>query len=283
MTLADGRELGWTECGDLDGWPVLGFHGTPGSRRQICLDEAQPLAAGVRLIAPDRPGYGFSTFQPARRLVEWPSDVEQLADHLGIDRFSVMGVSGGGPHAAACAALLGDRVAVSGIVSGAGPLSHPRLAKDVTGAERVISSLARRGAVSLRMILIAEVAVARRFPRPALALFVRSLPPPDAAVFNRPEMRRLFELEIGRTSPTTGRAMAQDLQLFASDWGFDLAEIRIPVVLWHGTEDRAVPEAHAQLMHREIKGSVLHTVVGEGHLLIVDRLDSILRELVGTS
>ncbi len=280
MTLSDGRELAWTEFGDAQGWPVFGFHGTPGSRRQICVHNADARAAAVRFVTLDRPGYGLSTFQPGRRLVDWPADVEQVADHLAIGRFSVMGVSGGGPHAAACAALLKDRVAVAGIVGGAGPLAHPRIARDLTRADKVMASLARRRSVTVRLLVSAEAALASRFPNRALDLFARQLPTPDAEVLRRPEVRELFELEMAGASWATGRAWAQDLGLFASDWGFELQAIEVPVILWQGDEDRAVPLEHARLMHDEIAGSVLHVVEGEGHLFIVDALEAILRELV---
>ncbi len=280
MTLTDGRELGWIEFGDADGWPVFGFHGTPGSRRQVCVHNAHARTAAVRFVAPDRPGYGLSTFKPERRLVDWPTDVEQLADHLAIDRFSVMGISGGGPHAAACAALLKDRVAVAGIVGGAGPLAHPRLARDLTRADKVMASLARRRSGAVRLLTSAEAALARRFPRRALDLFAKQIPPPDAEVIRRPEVRELFELEIAGASRTMGRAWAQDLGLFASDWGFELQAIEVPVILWQGDQDRAVPLKYARLMHDEIAGSVLHIIEGQGHLFIVDALEAVLRELV---
>src|SRR5690242_10978716 len=116
--LPDGRDLGWMELGTSSGSPVFAFHGTPGSRLQFEIDDAPIRAAGLRLICPDRPGYGLSTFQPGRRLTDWPADVAYLADHLDIDRFAVLGTSGGGPHAAVCAALLGNRVTAAAIVSG---------------------------------------------------------------------------------------------------------------------------------------------------------------------
>jgi len=84
--LPDGRDLGWLELGDPEGVPVFAFHGTPGSRLQFEIEDSPIRAAGLRLICPDRPGYGLSTFQLGRRLVDWPADVAYLADHLGIDR-----------------------------------------------------------------------------------------------------------------------------------------------------------------------------------------------------
>jgi pimeloyl-ACP methyl ester carboxylesterase len=97
MDLPDGRELARLELGDPEGPPVFVFHGTPGSRLQVSFDERPIIATGVRFIAVDRPGYGHSTFYRGRRLADWSSDVASLADHLGIDRFAVIGVSGGGP------------------------------------------------------------------------------------------------------------------------------------------------------------------------------------------
>src|SRR5205807_9443897 len=136
MNLPDGRELAWLESGKPRGTPVFMFHGTPGSRLQVSFDEKAISASGVRFIAPDRPGYGHSSFHPGRTLADWASDVAALADHLKIERFAVAGVSGGGPHAAACAALLPERVTAVGIVSGVGPLSEPGFTSAMEGFNR---------------------------------------------------------------------------------------------------------------------------------------------------
>ena len=121
MGLPDGRELAWLELGDAKDPAVFVFHGSPGSRLQVSFDGGAVEAARVRSIAVDRPGYGHSSFQRDRRLADWASDISRLADHLHLDRFSVVGISGGGPHAAACARFLPDRVRAAGIVSGVGP------------------------------------------------------------------------------------------------------------------------------------------------------------------
>jgi pimeloyl-ACP methyl ester carboxylesterase len=277
MTLSGGRDLGWLELGTTDGWPVFGFHGTPGSRLQMGIDDDAVRRAGVRLIAPDRPGYGLSSFQPGRRLVDWPADVVQLADHLALDRFSVMGVSGGGPHAAVCASLLAERVVAAGIVAGAAPLSDPRFAVDVTSSAKLLATLSRRRSRLLRTFFAVEVALARRWPSKALDLMVKQLPPSDAEVLRRPGLRALFERDVRQASRTAGQAWAQDFELlFASDWGFDLGAITVPVFLWHGDADTSVPPRHAQLMHEAIPNSVLRTFVGEGHFFVVDRLEEIL-------
>jgi pimeloyl-ACP methyl ester carboxylesterase len=279
MALADGRDLGWLELGDARGFPVLYFHGTPGSRLQLSFGDAPLRAAGIRLVACDRPGYGLSTFQDDRRLVDWPGDVVQLADHLGLDRFSVMGVSGGGPHAAVCAALLAGRVQSAAIVSGVGPMSDPEAAEGMTRSNQVIARLARRRSRILRFGAALQLDVVRRWPERLIPLMDRQLPQADVDVLSRPEIRALFVDDARRMSRTASRAMVQDFELFASDWGFELFEIAIPVQLWQGDVDANVPPSHAVLLQHAIPGSVLHECPGEGHFLVVDHLVEIATAL----
>jgi pimeloyl-ACP methyl ester carboxylesterase len=277
--LWDGRDLGWLELGDPSGMPVFAFHGTPGSRLQCAIAEDQIVSAGVRLVCPDRPGYGLSSFQPGRRLVDWPRDVAELADHLGIDQFAAMGVSGGGPHAAACAALLDSRVTTAAIVSGVGPLWGVAATEGMLPMSRVFTKLSRRGSLLMRPVLGLQVALTRRWPNQAVEFIERQLPPPDVAILQRPEVRTLFEFEGVRTSRTAGKAAVQELEIFCRDWGFALADISIPVHLWQGDADMNVPASHARLQHEAIAGSVLHECPGEGHFLIFDRIEEILEVL----
>jgi pimeloyl-ACP methyl ester carboxylesterase len=279
MVLPDDRDLGWLELGDGAGTPVIAFHGTPGSRLQMAVDESPLRDAGIRLICPDRPGYGLSTFQPGRRLVDWPRDVGELADHLGIDRFAVMGISGGGPHAAVCAALGGDRVTAAAIVSGVGPLADPEAAEGMMRSNRILTALSRRRSPVVHVALALQVGMARRWPNRALEFMVKQLPPGDVAVLSRPEVRAIFERDATHTSRTAAKAAAQDFQLFATDWGFDLATIGIPVHIWQGDADRNVPPQHARLLHNAIPGSVLHEFAGEGHFMAFDHLEEIATSL----
>ena len=274
MDLPDGRRLGWLELGDPDAWPTFGFHGTPGSRLQFALPDAlQP--AGVRLIFPDRPGYGLSTYQSGRRLTDWPGDVAQLADHLGVAEFSVFGVSDGGPHSAACAAVLGDRVAAAAIVSGVGPLSHPDATEGMMPANRVVTVLARRRSRLLRGVMRLQVAGLHRWPEQSLKMMTKQLPPADVAILERPEIRSLFLDDARNISRDAGRACAQDFELFVADWGFDLGAITVPVHIWQGDADRNVPPGHGRLLHDAIPGSVFHECPGEGHFLGIDRIAEI--------
>lgn len=125
LVLRDGRRLGYTEYGRSDGEPILYFHGHPGSRLEASLAHEAAAAFGFRVIALDRPGYGLSDFQHGRAITDWPADVAQAADALGIDSFSVAGASGGGPYALACAWRLPGRVVRAAVISGVGPFRVP--------------------------------------------------------------------------------------------------------------------------------------------------------------
>src|SRR3954471_10418484 len=126
IRLGDGRTLAYAECGDPDGWPVLGCHGSPSSRLERHVEDPETYRRwGVRLVVPDRPGFGRSEPSPGRRVLDWPGDVAQLLEHLGIARLAVLSLSGGAAYALACAHVLGERVHAVGILGGAPPPDAP--------------------------------------------------------------------------------------------------------------------------------------------------------------
>jgi pimeloyl-ACP methyl ester carboxylesterase len=128
MTLRDGRTLGYAQYGDPAGKPVFFFHGGAGSRLE---HPADVCAIGARLICTDRPGHGLSDFKPDRELLDWPDDVAQLANHLGLDKFYVLGWSAGGPHALACAYQLPERVLAGAVAANLGPMNRPGATRGV--------------------------------------------------------------------------------------------------------------------------------------------------------
>jgi pimeloyl-ACP methyl ester carboxylesterase len=281
MQLPDGRDLAWLEVGDPAGPAVFVFHGTPGSRLQVSYDEEPINAARVRFVAVDRPGYGHSTFQPGRTLADWAMDVSALADHLNIDTFSVIGISGGGPHAAVCARFLPDRVMGAGIVSGVGPLVETGADDGMMGLNKGIVRLARRSEHLAYPPFAISGYIFRRWPEMALRAAPRQLPVCDVEVLNRPKVKSAFMEDYRRFSSTSARAAAQDFHLFATDWGFRLEDITAPVDIWHGDLDRNVPFSHGRLQADRIPGARMHECPGEGHLLVVDHLEEILRTVSG--
>src|ERR1041384_820935 len=143
ITLRDGRRLGFVEHGDTKGRPLFYFHGWPSSRLESCA--LSPLCAemGLRVIAPDRPGCGLSDFKTRRTIPDWASDLSELADHLGLDHFTVLGISGGGPYAAACAARIPQRVSTAALVCSMAPLDVPAITKGMVLTHRCLLRFAQ--------------------------------------------------------------------------------------------------------------------------------------------
>jgi pimeloyl-ACP methyl ester carboxylesterase len=281
LRLEDGRELAYSEVGDPKGAPVIGFHGTPGSHRQAGLCDADARAAGVRVIAPDRPGYGHSTFDPQRRLVDWPRDVAQLADHLGLARFGVFGVSGGGPHAAACAHGLRPRLLGVAIVSGVAPPDVPDAHENMLRMNRVSFALARQSPLLVWPMMATLLFAMRTFPDRALDGMLKSLPEPDRRILARREVADMFLEEARRGGPTAARAAAQDFALFARPWRFRLEDISAPVHVFHGDLDANVPLPHGRAQADRIPNAKLHLFPGEGHMVYFDHAREILAAAAG--
>ena len=155
MTLPDGRRLGHAELGDADGHPLFFFHGTPGSRFVLSERDAIAQIPGARFLLPERPGYGLSDPKPGRTLLGWADGVEALAAYLGLDRFVVGGLSGGGPHALACAYRLPERVAAALLLASPSPTDRPGVTRGMAFGNRlgiflgrIAPGLVRRGIVS---------------------------------------------------------------------------------------------------------------------------------------
>jgi pimeloyl-ACP methyl ester carboxylesterase len=189
-----------------------------------------------------------------------------------------MGVSGGGPHALACAHCLGDRLLGTAVVSGLAPISRDprRFTEDMMGFNRLMFRLARRSSLLPTLIYTVGMAVVRRSPDRALQSMLRDLPPPDIEVISRLEVRATFVREMARFTATAGRAGGHEFALFTRDWGFQVEDISVPVHVWHGDQDRNVPIANGRFLAAAIPGSVLHECPGEGHLLNFDHNDEIL-------
>ena len=274
---ADGRALAWTEFGDREGVPIVAFHGSPGSGYDFAGVSETAAGKGVRLIAVDRPGYGLSTFDPARSYRSGAHDIGELADHLGIDRFAVIGHSSGGPNAAACARFLADRLTCSAIASGPAPPDAGISKHDVMRQNRVAQRLQVLAPRLMSAAWGAGLRQAQRAPDKALAYMRRTLPAADVAVIDRPEiaagLRAAFAWPVSRTA---GHAAVQDVQVERRPWGYRLGDIATSVHVWHGEADRNVVVANGRYQAQAIPGATLHEIAHEGHWLIYGRFAEIL-------
>lgn len=284
LRLPDGRIVGYAEFGDPGGLPCFFFHGIPGSRLGAQLVGDLARHAGIRIIGVDRPGCGLSTFQPGRRFLDWPADVEVLADTLGFERFAVVGISGGGGYVAACAYAIPERLTAAGIVSGMGPLDLP----GVSGAymrgraiSRVVLGLAREIPWMMRQHL--ERRIARRGtgePDDLVARIAASMSPPDRNVLLQAGIGAAFVADFQEAVRQGSRGMVWDLLLYARSWGFRLEDIGMPVSLWHGEADIDVPVAFGRAVASRIPNCRATYYPGEGHLIAVTHMREILEVMV---
>jgi pimeloyl-ACP methyl ester carboxylesterase len=271
MSGPDGRTLAWVEGGAHDGYPVFGLHGTPGCRYSRMLDESAYVDAGNRYITTDRAGYGLASRNRGRTVATEAADVLAVADRLDLDQFSIVGGSGGGPHALACAALLGSRVERVACQSSLAPLGSggltrtdwlagmdPEIAAELAWAEGGEEVLTRK-------LEEAQVLMAQRLEDEPGRLMGSEAPDSDVAFLQRPEVIAAFRRIVREQARQGVGGSVDDTLAFTSAWGFSVRDVEVPVLLTYGTEDTSCPVAHGRFLARELPIVQVHEVAGEGH------------------
>lgn len=275
VKLADGRVIAGVDAGSSDDRPVFSLAAS-GPSLASHLDPALARAAGVRLLAIDRPGLGNSTAHRGRTLVSFARDVEAVADELGLDRFAVVGWSGGAAHALAVAQALPARVRGVGFVSGHPPLVGGALARlgPRWARQRLVASwapwLARLGAAS-------QARAYRRSPEAFVDRAIASASAAEISVLTLPEHRAAFAESTRRLFAQGGTGLADEALALVRDWGFSPADVQAPVQLWHGEADPVVPIGAARWLAEELPHARLTTFPGEGHRLHLTHAEEILR------
>jgi pimeloyl-ACP methyl ester carboxylesterase len=254
LKLRDGRMLAYMEYGRPDGVPVIYCHGLPSSRVEgdLIIDPTIVESLGARVIVPDRPGIGQSDHQEGRRIVDWPTDVSELASHLGAGRLAVLGSSGGAAYALACGAHLSQVKAV-GIMGGVAPLDVPGMLKSFSVPLRVMFRLGRSAPGVLNWMYRMNLRAMRGGGEKASQRMAAMSPPPDRAlILQRPEIAAGFMACFEEACHNGTRGPVTDTTLIARPWGVDLARIQVPVLVWHGVQDRNVPVECARYFARTI-------------------------------
>ena len=278
ITAPDGRELCICEGGAPDGPAVVVHNGTPMSRLLFEPHVADAEARGLRLVGYDRPGYGGSTPQPGRSVGDAADDVATIADALGVERFATWGISGGGPHALACAALLPDRVVAAASLASVAPYEADDLDwVDGMGEANVEEfGLTLEGREKLEPFLREAHDEMIEGGVQGMETALRTLlSPVDAAAFSGETAEYMFEaFRVGNETQLDG--WLDDDFAFAKPWGFDVGQIRVPVLLWQGAEDRFVPFAHGEWLARRIPTVDPRLSPDDGHItLLVRRLGEV--------
>lgn len=277
ITLPDGRHLAFAEYGDPAGAPVMLFHGLPGSRIAWGLMPDDPFPPGLRVIAPDRPGYGRSDPKPGRSLLDWAKDVKHLADHLQLKRFAIVGVSGGGPGALACAFAMPERLSRVGVVAGAAPTDAPGVFEGMSRVNRFFMRLAWRAPFlsTLNTRFIANVV--RRNPERYINVMQRKLHAVDRAALAHPGMRDMLVRDFTEALRQGGQGMVDDMAAnHGNPWSFALNQIKAKVLFWYAAEDHSVPPAMGRYLAEQVPGAEYHLVENAGHLWALVSLREVL-------
>ncbi len=277
VDLEDGRRLAWTEYGTPGGRPVLFFHGGNDSRLAGRMLDQAARNGDVRLVCVDRPGFGGSTYQAGRRFTDWPSDVVALADDLGLGGFAVLGHSGGGPHALACAAAARERVTAAATVSSVAPPAasnsglHPafRMVNLLMLSRRLYTPMAR-----------SQLKQMRNSTDRWLGMWGR-MQPADGELFERrPEIRDEIVEEMDEGARPGIDGIVLEASLYHRDWGFDLGSITAATRVWHGGRDRQAALAWAEYLAGSIPGATMTVAVRSGHFsTLIDHATDILEGL----
>ncbi len=276
------RKLGFAEFGPVDGLPLLWFHGTPGGRRQIAPD-ARRLAwrQGIRIVAVERPGIGDSSPHVHDAVVDFAGDIEQLCDALGIERFAVVGLSGGGPYALACAHELPKRVALAIVLGGVAPsVGEDAIGGGANDLTRTMSPVVARTWAPLGSAMRGLVRLLEPAAETAIDLFASAMPPGDKLVLSDASTRAMFKDDLLRGSKTQMHAVWIDGVLFGRHWGFELCDVTVPTLLRYGDADRIVPLEHGQHLAARLPNAELRVHPGEGHIGALGASQEILDVLV---
>jgi len=280
--LSDHRRLAFAEYGDPTGVPVFVFHGLPGSRLGWSMLPDNSLPPTARIVAPDRPGYGGSDPNPGRTLLDWATDVETLADSLEIGKFAIVGISGGGPGALACAWKMPERLTAVGIVSTPAPTNAPGVFDGISGTNRFFMKLAwylpwlSSGNIRLLASMI------RRNPRRYIDTMKYKMHGVDKAILDRPEIHEMLVNDFAEAVRGGAEGMVDDMAAnHGRPWGFPLREIETDVLSWSCELDRSVPPAMGTYLSRAVPSCQARFVPNAGHLWILIHLREVLDAVTG--
>lgn len=265
ITLSSGKKIACHEFGDPAGVPAFYFHGWPSSGIQGQLMDEDAGKLGIRLVSPDRPGLGGSDFQPGRRLLDWPQTLCEVARHYSWEKFHIFGVSGGGPYVYAAALRIPERLLSASVVCGAPPLK-------VLGASGLFwpyrFMLVIRDHLNCLMNPVFNIGCRISLQAPAdipMRWLLNMLNAEDQKIMN---IRRNLDViaEGFRQSVAQRVAHVQaDADIYTSDWGFDLRDVKFPIHLWHGREDRNIPFSYAEKVAAMLPNSITHWTDSDGH------------------
>jgi len=276
----DGRVVSFASWGDPAGRPLLLLHGTPGSRLSRSSDRNLYGRLRAHVVSFDRPGYGGSSAQRDRTILSVADDAVAVADAVGWARFSVLGVSGGGPHALALGARAPERVRALGLAVGAAPADFVD-PDDLIAINREGLRRAREeGRESLEAFLAEPAAQAASDPGAMLDAAMADAPPVDREMLSRPDVREVLVESLREAFVNGPVGWFDDSYALSMPWGFDLGEVTVPVHMWYGEADRNVPIKAVERMASQLRVDSFEIIPGAGHLGWLMQEEHVLRTLL---
>jgi pimeloyl-ACP methyl ester carboxylesterase len=284
VRLENGAIIAFEQYGDASGVPVIFCHGWPSSRTMARLTDEAGRDLSIRIISPDRPGISESSLQPDRKLSDWPRVVERLANHLGIGEFRMLAISGGAPYAYATARAMPERVRAIAIVSGAVPIVDLADRQGLLRLYRWMLALYQTSPQLLRkLFLLARPILSLRPPvrvRPVVLKMLMLQPCDEESLRDSAAFEAVFESQR-RAWRESAEGVMIDAQIYAQPWGFPIEEVRVPVRLWHGKQDRAFSARLAEDIANRLPNCEARFVDGAGHYSLPIRyMRQILQDLI---
>jgi len=280
VTRPDGRTVAYASWGDPDGRPLLQIHGTPGSRLSRSPHQSAYVEAGAHVVTFDRPGYGQSSPWRDRTVLDIADDALAVADAAGWDRFSVLGISGGGPHALALGVRAPERIVRLGVAVGGTPAelidADDLIAHNAEGLRRV----REEGRESLEEFM---APIAEQLAADTMAAFddaVADSPEPDRQWTARPEVREALVEGIREAFANGPEGWLDDAWALSTDWGFALGDVTAPVWFWYGELDRNVPIGAVRRMTEQLNVASFELIPGKGHFGWLEQEGQVLRTLL---
>jgi pimeloyl-ACP methyl ester carboxylesterase len=279
--LPDGRRLGYAEYGDPTGHPVIALHGTPGSRYMFEVADDAARVRGLRVIAPDRAGYGRSDLHHFDMLAETAFDIQSLVDALGIDHFGLVGVSGGGPYAVAVAALMKERLLSMALVSPVGPIAdntHIRMSH----FHRFLFTNLISSPMAAGTFLFGLKTLIHWAPSTAYYLLTQYVTESDSEVLHQPRIRTSLQKALSEGLRPGIEGALQDLRLCCGRWNLPINKIGVPTVMWQGSADTNVPADAAYFLAGALADCRLEVIEGAGHYWLFGQIARVLDEMRAT-
>lgn len=275
LILENRYQLAWNEYGSADGEPVLYFHGTPGSRLEAFPADVIAQELGIRLIVPDRPGYGASDSQYQLSLSYWPKLVSKLANKLKLDQFSIIGYSSGGAYALSCAYNIPDRINNIALVSSAAPFEKQALKNQTDPIFKPLYDLSvtEYGNDQHKLLQLASS------PKALMNVLKTTLSPTDKALFKNVTFQKYFLMNLSLAITSGVDGIVNDIRNLSLPWDIKLEDIQLPVDIWHGRDDNNLDFSVAEYLAQTLNNSSTHFLDKAGHYFIFEQWREVLEQI----